>query len=392
MKTEKKSPFEPNMPVSPEKLIGRNDIINDYIKFMPSVVAGTPHHFYLYGNRGVGKSSLSSYLIEYSKIRYNMIGIHIYNDGIHNIDDLINNIVEKLLNEIKNKSWAGKITNLFKEHVENVGFLGNTIRFKPQDSTITKYIKDSFDDFIVNIINNIENNRGLFIVIDDINGLSETPDFANWYKSFANSLATNYNEPIPLIMILTSHPKVSKALYKHNPSFNRIFTYRKINLLKKEEVETFFMNTFASQNIKINEDALNIMVEFTAGSPAMMQNIGEDIFWINNKEIISKETALKGIKQSKNEIELKYLQDSLDEFNITSDELNILKILGKDFIDKSYNEYSFNIDDIVLQRSKFDEEFINNFIKKSVDAEIIELKSENKYVFTNDLYPIYFSI
>ena len=392
MKTEKKSPFEPNTPVSPEKLIGRNNIINDFIKFMPSVVDGKPHHFYLYGNRGVGKSSLSSYLIEYSKVRYNMIGLHIYNDGIHNIDDLINNIVEKLLNEIKNKSWAEKITNLFKEHVENVGFLGNTIRFKPKDPTITKYIKDSFDNFIVNIINNIENNQGLFIVIDDINGLSETPDFANWYKSFADSLATNYDKPIPLIMMLTSHPKVSKALYKYNPSFNRIFTYRKINLLKKNEIETFFRNMFGSQNIEIDENALNLMVEFTAGSPVMMQNIGDDIFWINNKEIISKETALNGIKQSKNELKFKYLQDSLDEFDITRDELNILKTLGKDFINNAYSEYSFNIDDIILQPSKFDEEFLNNFIKKALDAEIIELKTENEYVFTNDLYPIYFSI
>ena len=32
---EKKSPFEPRKPVSPDRLIGREDVINDYIKFMP---------------------------------------------------------------------------------------------------------------------------------------------------------------------------------------------------------------------------------------------------------------------------------------------------------------------------------------------------------------------
>lgn len=228
-----------------------------------------------------------------------MVGIHVYNDGIHNIDDLMNNIVEKLLNEIKNESWAGKIIDLFKENIENVGFLGSSIKFTPHNPNVTKDIKDSFDRFIVNMIDNFEGKRGLFIVIDDINGFCETPDFANWYKSFADTIATNYQRPIPLIMMLTSHPKVSKALYSHNPSFNRIFIYNKINFLKKEDVKHFFVKRFGSQNTEIDDDALNLMVEFTAGSPLMMQNMGDCIFWMNNSDIISKNVVLDSIKQAK---------------------------------------------------------------------------------------------
>lgn len=47
MEMEKKSPFEPRKPVSPERLIGREDVINDYIKFMPLAVDGELQHFYL---------------------------------------------------------------------------------------------------------------------------------------------------------------------------------------------------------------------------------------------------------------------------------------------------------------------------------------------------------
>ena len=78
MNIEKISPFEPEKPVSPETLEGRDEIIKDYVKYVPLAINGDPQHFYLYGNRGVGKSSLSSYLIEYAKLRYNMVGIHIY--------------------------------------------------------------------------------------------------------------------------------------------------------------------------------------------------------------------------------------------------------------------------------------------------------------------------
>ena len=389
---EKNSPFEPRQPVSPEKLEGRLNIIDDYSHYLELAVNGQPQHFYLHGNRGVGKSSIANYLVEYAKVRYNMVCVHVYNDGIHNLDDLISNIVEKLLNEVKNERFGNKILNFFTNHIETVGFLGNSVKLKSNSLKMICDIKNSFSDFLVNTLNNFEDNRGLFIVIDDINGLSETPDFANWYKSFADTLATTFKTPIPLVMMLTSHPKVVKKLYKHNPSFNRIFVYRPLNFLEKNEVKNFFVKRFASRGMDISEDALNLMVEFSAGSPTMMQNIGDEIFLINNDDVISKEVTISGIKQATREIELRYLQDSLNEFNITENDLNILRVLGKDFVDNAYDNYSFKLEDISNYLSKLDEEFLEDFIKKSLDAGIIEIKNENEFIFTNDLYPIYFAI
>ena len=289
MISEKISPFEPRHPVSPEKFEGRMNIIEDYTRHLASAINGQPQHFYLNGNRGVGKSSVATYLLEYAKVRYNMIGIHVYNDGVHTIDDLITNIVEKLLNQIKNESFGGKFLGFFKNHIETVGFLGNSIKLRRDSPEIISDIKDSFVDFIVNTLSTFEDNRGLFIVIDDINGLSETPDFANWYKSFADTLATTFDVPISLVMMLISHPKVVKSLYKHNPSFNRIFIYRPINFLQQNEVKDFFIKRFGSRGMEMEEDALNLMVEFSAGSPTMMQNIGDEIFFINKNDVISKE-------------------------------------------------------------------------------------------------------
>ena len=391
---EKNSPFEPRQPVSPEKFEGRINIINDYTHYLTSAVNGQPQHFYLNGNRGVGKSSVADYLIEYAKVRYNMVGVHVYNDGIHNMDDLIANIVEKLLNEIKDETFGKKILDFFINHIETVGFLGNSIKLRPDTPDMIRDIKDSFADFLVNILNNFDDNRGLFIVIDDINGLSETLDFANWYKSFADTLATTFKRPVPLVMMLTSHPKIVKKLYKHNPSFNRLFIYRPIDFLQENEVKEFFIKRFGSRGIDIDEDALNLMVEFSAGSPTMMQNIGDEIYFINRKEVITKEATLEGIKQASREIELRYLQDTLDEFNITDNDLNILRVLGKDFINNAYGNYSFKIKEITHYLSKLDEEFLDDFILKSLDANIIEIKSEEEreFVFSNDLYPIYFAI
>lgn len=232
-------------------------------------------------------------------------------------------------------------------------------------------------------MDNFDNERGLFLVIDDINGLSQSSEFANWYKSFADTLSTTFEGKIPLVIMLTSHPKVVRRLYDHNPSFNRIFIYRPLDFLDKSEVEDFFIKRFGSRDIEIEKSALDLMVEFSAGSPAMMQNIGDEIYLLNRNHIISKEDTLEGIRHASREIELRYLQDSLDQFNLTENDLKILRIIGKDFINNGYGNYSFNLNNF----SKFDE-----FVEKSIDAKIIEEKSENEYIFTNDLYPIYFAI
>lgn len=389
---EKNSPFEPRKPVSPEKLEGRFNIIEDYVRYLSLAVNGQPQHFYLNGNRRVGKSSIATYMLEYARVKYGMIGIHVYNDGIHSIDDLINNIVEKLLNEIKDESFGTKILNYFHNHIETTGFLGNSIKLRSDSPNMIGDIKNSFADFIVNTLKNFDEGKGLFIVIDDINGLSQTPDFANWYKSFADTLSTTFNTPIPLVMMLTSHPKVVKLLYKHNPSFNRIFVYRPIGFLQKNEVKDFFIKSFGSRCIQIEENALNLMVEFSAGSPTMMQNIGDEIYLLNKNNVISKEITLEGIKQAAREIELRYLQNTLDEFNIAQSDLNILRVLGKDFINNAYENYSFKIDEIADKLSKLDEELLDEFIQKALQADIIEIKNEDEFIFTNDLYPIYFAI
>jgi len=46
-----------------------------------------------------------------------LIGIHVYNDGIHTLNDLINNIVERILIEINPESWSDKIFNAFNTYI-----------------------------------------------------------------------------------------------------------------------------------------------------------------------------------------------------------------------------------------------------------------------------------
>lgn len=51
-------------------------------------------------------------------------------------------------------------------------------------SDFVKDIKNNFTYFLLNISKSLKDYNGLFLIIDDINGLSKTPEFPNWYKDY----------------------------------------------------------------------------------------------------------------------------------------------------------------------------------------------------------------
>lgn len=392
---DKISPFQPEEPVFPENFEGRKEIIEKYLPYLNQSVNGRSQHFFVTGKRGMGKTSLASYFKEIAERKCKMVGIHILNDGVHDVDSLIQQIIERLLNEIEKESWSNKIVEKFKDNVESVGIWGTNIKFRPKNNIIT-HIKDNFSFFLADIIMQFEDKKGLFIIIDDINGLSNTPKFANWYKSFADTLSTEFKDGVPITMMLSGYPEILEVLYSHNPSFTRIFKHIEVEKLDNVEINEFFTKLFKKNNISISQEAMELMVHFSSGLPNMMQEIGDGVFWINDDDLISKDDALKGIIRAGNEIGIKYLKPALDS-SIRSDKyLDIFNKLGEDFLNQELEKnYSFKKKDFASKLNIKEEKVFSDFLIRARDLKIIEFSGAKKsghYKFTNNLYPIYFAI
>ena len=227
------SPFQPGQPVSSDKFKGREKIINEITKYFSLINKGKPQHFFIIGERDMGKTSLANFISDYAENNYSLITAHIMNDSIHTIEDLIIQIIERILNSIKTEKWAKKILEFFNEYIESVGIGGINIKFKPSQNELSN-IKDNFALYLIDLINNFKDKNGLFIVIDDINGLSKTPEFANWYKSFADTMATTYDGKCNIGIMLTGYPEKYELLFNHNPSFTRIFHPYVLDTLKEK--------------------------------------------------------------------------------------------------------------------------------------------------------------
>lgn len=386
------SPFQPNDPVNPNNFKGRVEIIEQIDRYMPNARRGNVQHFYLTGKRGMGKTSLANYLLDYYEKNHNTIGVHVVNDGIHDIETLLISIVEILLNKNKTDVWYKKLYENLKDEVKTLGILGNTVEFHPKKETV-EMLRTHFAAFLKELSDESDNN--FIIVIDDINGLSQTNVFANWYKSLADTLALkDYYCKTKVAFILTSYPDKLTTLYNHNPSFTRIFHHYHLTELDSREIEEFYLDNFNSSHIKVDDEALKSMVYFCSGMPTMMHEIGDAIYWLTNDSLhVSKEKSLKGILLACASIGRKYLKPILDN-KIKSG--NYRSIFEKTSSLIMANKTSTFLKKDLSKLLNDDElKSLDGFLKRAKELKIIE-QNENhvpgEYEFSNKLYPIYFII
>lgn len=390
--SERESPFQPGRPVSPDKFKGREDIIKEIIKYFYSIVNGNPHHFFITGKRGIGKTSLANFISDYGKNNHAMVTVHIVNDGVHTVDELIIQIMERIFNEIRSEKWSKQILDYFKDHIESVGIGGFNLKFNPSQVEL-KNLKDNFAFNLVDLVSNFKDKDGIFIVIDDINGLSETPEFANWYKSFADTLSTSYDNEAPIGIMLTGYPEKYMKLYEQNPSLSRIFHVQELEGLSYDEIISFYNDIFESNEIHFVYDSLELMTEYCSGMPTMMQEIGDATFWKDIDNCISIGDAFEGIIEAGNRIGLKYLQPVLDKKIRSPHYMSIFKKIGENLAASQDSTFTKKEYEDVLDESEI--KVFKDFISRAKELGIIELTSSKRqgvYKFTNNLYPIYFYI
>ncbi|MBR0473268.1 MAG: hypothetical protein IJI98_11310 [Methanosphaera sp.] len=201
------------------------------------------------------------------------LAIHIENNGVETIDELLKNIITELLKKAKKESVSLRFKELIKDNVTKIGAWGTEIKINNNSPLLTD-IKTNFIHTIQELFNDIENKTGLLIIIDNINGLSENEIFPNWYKSMVDTIAVNDDINIPIAFILTGYSKKFGKLHRLNPSFSRIFQREELEVLNDGEVSDFYEEMFKRVNINIEEKALKLMVKYTNGLPLLMQQIG----------------------------------------------------------------------------------------------------------------------
>lgn len=382
------SPFEPGHPVSPDKFKGRKKDIIKMIRYLPKVInKGIPEHFFVTGKRGMGKTSFVKYIGSLAEDNYQMVHIYVNNEGTNTLEDLIQNLVEKMFKEFNKETWGRKIINSFVNNIDEINIKGVGISLKNKPELITN-IKNNFADFLVNICKELKNKKGIFLVVDDINGLSDTPDFANWYKGLFETLYFD-EEYIPVSFTLVSYQDKFEKLCDQNLSFGRIFNLIEIDHLDDEDIEEFYLDTFNAFNIHFEDDeCLNEMVYYSWGMPLIMQQIGDAVFWNSLDGMINSDNAYSGIINAAVELGNKQIRNKLNKIKSTH-YIAILYKLG------GHEKMEFTKKDAKELLSSDEIRVFDDFLKRMRDLDIIvSIGRDNsgEYAFSNRLYFVYFLI
>jgi len=381
------SPFTPGKPVPLELFVGRENKLEELIHYMKQSSSGKQENVFLIGNRGIGKSSLANFLRSIAEKEANMVGIHVFLGGVKTTEELVSHVFEKILNESRGENWFKKIQALFGDYVRSVGLFGVSLTFEPPKDKL-KGLTKNFPQALESIIAEIKSDKdGLFIALDDINGLANSSDFANWYKSFVDEVAINFND-FPVFIMLIGLPDRRDALFHHQESLTRVFNIIEIDSLSDTEVEEFYNKAFNSVDVEIDENAMDLIKNFSGGLPVVMHEIGDAIFYINQDDIIDVEDALDGVFEAATRIGTKYLEPRV--YSTISSNLyqSILRKIGKSM------SQVFTRKEMVKELNEKEKKVFDNFVSKLKQLGIIQTIPGMKgvYSFVNPIYPVYIQL
>ncbi len=382
------SPFTPGRPVPADFFVGRTEQVKELNRYVSSSLRGKHlESILIYGDRGIGKSSLARYVSAVAEREYNIVTVHVSLTGSTSLRETIKSILIRIFEEIGQSNWFDKVKGFFGKYIKRVGFWGVEIELKLLEEGLNSAVTN-FDVALKNIIDQIKKagKKGLLIVLDDINGLTDTPDFANWYKGFSDGAAIR-NVKLPVAIMLLSTTAQRERLCELQPSLMRIFRPMKVERLSDEDISYFFQKTFSDVDMTVESESLDIMVHHSSGLPTIMQEIGDCVFWLNENGIINENDAFAGIFIAADKVGEKYLTPTVYYALKSSRYRSILrKLVSKPTLS------IFKKSDIANMLNAQEKKVLDNFLRKLKKLGIIENDLESgrgAYRFVNELFPIY---
>ena len=380
------SPFTPGQPVPPEFFVGRTEQVQTLLDLIYQTLSGRLEVVFVGGERGIGKTSLAQFVRWYVEQKFGIVGTYVHLGGVRDIEETVRRSIERLAQESMGKSWYQRLMDLVK-HIRQVDLFGVTLEFRPPTDLLSAAVRH-FPQTLKQLFNALKDNaKGLLFVWDDINGLAQSKEFADWLKSlFDETVMTK----IPVSIILVGLEEMRVALIRNNESLARLIFPLSIPLWSESECSQFFREAFKRVNVQVKDEALEMMVDFSGGHPALAHEIGDAVFRVDDDVVIDNGDAIKGIELAAEIVGLKYLEPQVYREIRSERYREILRILASD-----PQNWSFKRANIIQRLNQNERRVFDNFLRRMQRLGIIEPDEEggrSAYRFRNLLHFFYFGL
>jgi hypothetical protein len=341
---------------------------------------------FMVGERGIGKTSLASFVRVLAERSHGVVSAHAFLGGANSVEEMTRRVFDHLLKENIEKPWFSKIKALFGRHIQEVGLFGVSVGFRAAQEDLQQLARQ-FPAALRTIVDQLAGEKqGLLIVLDDINGLATSVDFANWLKSVVDEIATS-GFKTPVFILLVGLEERRRELLELQPSLARIFDTVEIKPWSSTETELFFENAFQSVGISIEKAPRSFMAGHTGGLPVLAHEIGDAVFRHSKGRTIDQSIAASGILDAAEIVGRKYLEPQVLHAVKSQRYKSILDQVGTDHFG-----FDFTRAELAAKLTDADRRVLDNFLRRMTELGVVARDAERgagAYKFTNWLNYLY---
>lgn len=380
------SPFRPGQPVPIEFFVGRIEEIERLRSMVKASAQGRFKIGFVSGERGIGKSSLVSFVRHLSDRESDVAGCHVFLGGVRELNEMVRRTFDRLLKESLDKPWHSRVKEFFGGYVREVGLFGITLELDLKGHNLSVIT----NDFVPSIRRLLEKLKGqktsLLLILDDINGLASAEDFANWLKSIVDEIATAQQEMHLCIFVVGMEDRRQELVGKQ-PSLARVFELIDISPWSDDEVRQFYQRSFDSAGATVMDEDMDTLVRFTGGLPVFAHEIGDAIWRVARKQEIKTDEIGEGIFIAADVIGRKLLEPQIFSAIRSERYRSILRKMA----DKPL-EMRFQRSQLGERLSGEEKKVMDNFLQrmKHLGALTSDPETRGGYRFQNHLHALYF--
>ena len=203
-----------------ERFVGRHEAIERLRGLVRAADRGVFKAGFIAGERGIGKSSLASFVRHLCEREGRVTGCHVYLGGVLDVPQMARRTFDRLLKDSIDRPWHRQVLEFFGDRVRKVGVFGVSVELALSDRDLDT-IAGNFVRSIRQLLSSIEGRGTLLLILDDINGLATSAEFAHWLKSIVDEVATA-TENTRLCILVVGLEEGRQELIQSQPSLARV--------------------------------------------------------------------------------------------------------------------------------------------------------------------------
>jgi energy-coupling factor transporter ATP-binding protein EcfA2 len=300
----KTNPFTPGKRLTrPELFAGRTEQLEAGVRLLVQAGGGNVRHGLITGDRGIGKSSLSSQIqgiAQRDDGHLRLVGLSapefpytfLVAEHVAQRGQTVADVAAGLLREINRVRGTSKGMKLGDFELD---FKVIRAKLVERDGGAAPDVTVAFVDEIEQIWKNSEGTDGIALVVDEVDRVAEDPGMATFFKVSTEMMSARGLENIMILAV--GSVGVQELLKADHSSVVRIFETIHLPLLSPEESMAIVDRALSGTGVSI-ERAVNQDIAFVAGGfPNPVHVIGSEAFDADDDDCIDEEDVAIAIER-----------------------------------------------------------------------------------------------